>query len=122
MGIKFRSLRLNHCYRNIGTVRCDSFQIRQQIIKRKSLPEFTFSFPQSGYMPVFEIIAQNSDQFPQRLDFCSHLQIILAESINCQIDNLLTAASSTESSFCADSENVIFFSEISFATLEILTA
>ena len=54
MGIKFRSLRLNHCYRNIGTVRCDSFQIRQQIIKRKSLPEFTFSFPQSGYMPVFD--------------------------------------------------------------------
>ena len=86
MGIKVCCLKLDHGNCDVRAVCCDSFQVRQQIIKRKSLPEFTFSFPQSGYMPVFEIIAQNSDQFPQRLDFCSQLQIILAESIDCQID------------------------------------
>ena len=56
MGIKVCCLKLDHGNCDVRAVCCDSFQVRQQIIKRKSLLHLAFSGAESCDMTQFQFI------------------------------------------------------------------
>ena len=65
MGIKVCCLKRDHGNCDVRAVCCDSFQVRQQIIKRKSLLHLTFSGAESCDMTQFQFIAEDTEQFAE---------------------------------------------------------
>ena len=67
---------------------CDSLQVRQQIVKRKSLLHLTFSGAESCDMTQFQFIAEDTDQFAEWFYFCRHLKVVRTECIHRKTDTL----------------------------------
>ena len=88
MGIKVCCLKLDHGNCDVRAVCCDSFQVRQQIIKRKSLLHLAFSGAESCDMTQFQFIAEDTDQFAEWFYFCRHLKVIRTECIHRKTDTL----------------------------------
>ena len=60
----------------------DSLKISQYIIEGKALFHFAFSGTETGDMTALQLVAEDADEFPQRLDLYCGFQVILTESVN----------------------------------------